>query len=507
MSAPVVRFGARWRQGVATLGLAALALAPRAALALTDEEVFRQLRFNQSMPGARTLGMGGAFIGLADDAAAAAYNPGGLGFLTRPQVMLEARLADMDDEVAGELAPFPLNDISIGSDRWRDGRTSLLGIASGSTTFEREADLGLSYAAYVHPVNDKLVVAFSRHERLNFERNSTSAWYSSDFGALEGSGATSRQAMGNQGTLDLMYDTYNISVASAFIDQLSVGVTIGLARLDVDARHGGTGYAFADTNANGLLDQYLQPADYETWIDDDDTQFTFSAGLLYKPHRKIGIGLVYRDGPVFDVLETIGDAGARAADLREYFSKPLPDGTIVANVAGEFMNRFAMPDEYGIGFSFGPFFEPERGKGGLTIAADAVRIEYSDVLDGFVAGLNEQLFAAYSQGVTFAAEDATEFHLGLNWTWTVGYNNSIHVRLGGYTDPSHTIYANGRTVTNGVTGGAVVVGSVPETDDQTHFTLGAGFTLKRGFHAFTIDAAADFSDLGNEYVGTASYKF
>ena len=40
-------------------------------LALTDEEIFRDLRFNFINPGGRSLGMGGAFISLANDATAA----------------------------------------------------------------------------------------------------------------------------------------------------------------------------------------------------------------------------------------------------------------------------------------------------------------------------------------------------------------------------------------------------------------------------------------------------
>src|SRR5687767_15117466 len=54
------------------------------AQALTDEEVFRSFRFNTPPPGARALGMGGAFIGLADDATATFTNPAGLGYLMRP---------------------------------------------------------------------------------------------------------------------------------------------------------------------------------------------------------------------------------------------------------------------------------------------------------------------------------------------------------------------------------------------------------------------------------------
>ena len=38
--------------------------------------------------GARALGMGGAFIAIADDATAASWNPGGLTQLERPELSL-----------------------------------------------------------------------------------------------------------------------------------------------------------------------------------------------------------------------------------------------------------------------------------------------------------------------------------------------------------------------------------------------------------------------------------
>ena len=42
--------------------------------------------------GARALGMGGAFVGLADDASAGYWNPAGLAFMSSHQVMASSRL-------------------------------------------------------------------------------------------------------------------------------------------------------------------------------------------------------------------------------------------------------------------------------------------------------------------------------------------------------------------------------------------------------------------------------
>src|SRR6267143_1076492 len=57
----------------------------------TDIESLSGLQFNFGNPGARSLGMGGAFLGLADDASAAEANPAGLTILRRPEVSVEGR--------------------------------------------------------------------------------------------------------------------------------------------------------------------------------------------------------------------------------------------------------------------------------------------------------------------------------------------------------------------------------------------------------------------------------
>jgi len=80
--------------------LAACLLVVSPAVALTDEEVFRDFRFNLINPGARARGIGGAFVSLADDATAAQSNPAGLSFLSRSEFFAELRAVDNSDRSA-----------------------------------------------------------------------------------------------------------------------------------------------------------------------------------------------------------------------------------------------------------------------------------------------------------------------------------------------------------------------------------------------------------------------
>ena len=66
------------------------------AWAQTNEEVFREYQFNFNLPGARANAMGGAFIGLADDATSSFTNPAGLAFLKETALTFEYRHRSLD---------------------------------------------------------------------------------------------------------------------------------------------------------------------------------------------------------------------------------------------------------------------------------------------------------------------------------------------------------------------------------------------------------------------------
>ena len=75
---------------IVLVALCAVIAAPLAAQN-TDIESLSGLQFNFGNPGARSLGMGGAFLGRADDASAAEANPAGLTILRKPEISVEAR--------------------------------------------------------------------------------------------------------------------------------------------------------------------------------------------------------------------------------------------------------------------------------------------------------------------------------------------------------------------------------------------------------------------------------
>jgi long-subunit fatty acid transport protein len=87
----------RWRATALTL-LACLTLWGSAAL---GQEIDFEVELNLSGSGARATGMGGAFIGVADDATAAMWNPAGLTQLELPEVSVVAKVVVDQADLGG----------------------------------------------------------------------------------------------------------------------------------------------------------------------------------------------------------------------------------------------------------------------------------------------------------------------------------------------------------------------------------------------------------------------
>src|SRR5262245_17121633 len=111
----MMEFRNRPRLSGLALALCLLAASTGASLAVTDEEIFRDFRFNLSNPGARSLGLGGAFIAVADDATAALANPAGLMLLARPEFFTEMR-DRVQDSSSIEQTVFGVNQIEASTD-------------------------------------------------------------------------------------------------------------------------------------------------------------------------------------------------------------------------------------------------------------------------------------------------------------------------------------------------------------------------------------------------------
>ena len=416
--------GLRW---IGLFMAAAIAL-PTAGLAVTDEEIFRDFRFNLANPGARSLGLGGAFIAVADDATASLSNPSGLVRLSRPEVFGEIRQIDGEETENSSSGTFATID----------------------TLTTPDSVLSPSFFAYAYPWK-RFAVAGSYQELTNVDNEAAAAFVIPGFGSFE-----------SEGTIETKLSVINVSGAVKIVESLTFGGTVAFGRLSMDTEV----FNFAVTGP------VLTPI-FRTEIDDSDSDVAFNAGLHWKPLPSLSFGAVYRGGYEFETDE---------------------EGTAPGGQSSSFVNTFNTPDSYGAGVAWQPV-------PALTVSADWVHIKYTDILEGFVSGLNAGVLFT---PLDFTIEDADEGHIGIEYVFSAG-TVPWAIRAGAFTDHNTRIFGDetpGNTTVFGDPDAAAEV--FPERDTEVHYTVGGGVVLKQRYQ---IDVAASISDLVNEYVLSGIFRF
>jgi long-chain fatty acid transport protein len=425
--------------GLVILVLPGLAPAQQAVVPL-------QLSFSD--PGARSAGLGGAFVALADDATAAFANPAGLVQLLKPEISIEARNWSHSipytnaGRVEGNPSGFGL-DVTAGlvKNEW-----------SYDTT-------GISFLSLVWPAGDWSFAVY-RHQYADLE-------FSGETQGLFGGGSDCCQ--------ERWFDQQMHSTQDVVSYGLSVGYRVG------DSFSVGLGVNYFDVNMESLTIEYLWDVDSETgffgpttflperlaiteYLFIDDRDWTFSGGFLWSLSNRWRVGGVYRQG--FDVAIGNDITAGVAVDYG------VPPGTVLISnrdIPAEF------PDVYGFGVSYRGLEER------LTLSFQWDRIEYSSIPKSI--GLDDQTI-----------DDADELHFGSEYVFLES-SPVIAVRLGAWLDPDHQMYA---TVTD-----PYMRAVLPKGDDEWHYTAGLGLATRR----FQVDLAADLSDRVNTISLSAIYNF
>lgn len=272
---------------VAALGAA---LTSPAALAITSDEVNAGIQFNFANPGARALGMGGAFLGLADDATAAYTNPAGLTILGAPEVAWEYRYTGYETPFTsgGSFSVNPFNAEGLGQEIDKSGTN------------------GLSFLSYSLP-GDGWSLAVYRHELLRFDSNYTQQPIS-----IRNTGASLPTKTTE---IDTQIVNYGLSGAWKVNDRLSLG--LGLV------------YSLFDLESN----TFRQGRNFQLQRGDDE-DYTFNVGLLYQLSEQLQLGAAYRRGGQFNYLA--GNFNVQAQPL------------IVVDT------EFNVPNMFGVGLSWRP---------------------------------------------------------------------------------------------------------------------------------------------------------
>lgn len=441
--------------------LAALPLAAQN----TDIESLSGLQFNFGNPGARSLGMGGAFLGLADDASAAEANPAGLTILRKPEITIEGRNYQ-EQQVFTTSGTFP--DLQ---------RTAF-------SHYSQRIDP--TFASVVYPTKYFTIGAYY-HEPLRNEGTGQVVPVTNPFtgqiktdvpnfflpvdanGNPTGSPISSAACNQLRQTNPFACIEYTVLpfLSSVKIQERTFGLAmafkVGNFSFGATARSqrfNETAFTFRVTPTGDFSSISVQATSDIRSNNDvakDKTDLTFSGGFKWAPSDKFSVGGVYKQGakfaaPTFAATESTNFDYVKAADT-----------------------VFHMPDIYGAGVSFRPM--PV-----LTINADAVRVKYSNLVDNFVS-INADVRTIDN---AYKAADATELHLGGEYFFSTKI--PFAMRAGYWRDPEHSITYQGPLTTPDRVGAAILF---PKTKSENHLSVGAGLAWPR----FQIDAAYDTSKL------------
>lgn len=435
-------------------------------------------QFNLSTPGARSLAMGGAFIGLADDATAAYTNPAGLTSLTvgGPEVAVELRRWEYSNRfvTGGRLLGSP----------------TLLGVDTTEDILDGESESatsGLSYLSVGYVLKGGTTLALYRHELGNFASHSETQGYFErgdcqldldlclqrayeickdpqrcPFSRIPPVQRKQAQRIVNTGVAA----AYEFSIPRRFGNSLSLGLGLSYYQLEYEAQA-----KFFKTELYGNRERdrapggFFGPADYTpdnllrtATVRDNDSDVGFNVGWIWKlgEEGRWTLGGVYRQGPDFEVEGVVVEGPAAPPHARG--RRTATDGT------------FRVPDVLGFGISY----SPRRGSTKVTFDYDLVR--HSQRL--------QDIFPAGPQRDRYRISDARELHLGMEQVFLpVGSALVATVRLGAWHEEAHEL----EIASDDPIGQELF----PDGKDQMHWTGGIGLVVREDFQ---LDAAFDYSE-------------
>jgi long-chain fatty acid transport protein len=392
------------------------------------------VQFNFGSPGARSLGLGGAFVGIADDATAVFINPAGLTQMVKMEVALEGRVSSYTNTFTQRGRTF--------GEPTMTGMDDVLGLVDGTQT---ESAIGLSFASLVYP-GRRCSAALYRHELADFYLSTRAEGV-----ILEETtrlGPKTVRTFPSTNELDLNITTFGASFAYSIVERLSLGVTLAHHQLNLDSTTNRYEYDSA---------RLTDHADFRQIVAVDEqhghgSELALQAGLLWRATDRVTVGASYQQASEFDV------------DVRTH--APDDEGTPIPGA------KFNIPAIYRIGASM-------RLGSGTMVSVELDRIRYSQLGGDFVP--------LHAEPPLYGVDDGTEVHLGVQQFLSSERlldvtRYPIVLTAGVWRDPDHRIRYEGDTTAQRFLFRA--------GDDAYHFSLGAALAAGESYE---IGVAYDHS--------------
>lgn len=413
--------------------------------------------------------MGGAFLGLADDASAAEANPAGLTILRKSEVSVELQNYKMSQSM-NVSGTFPDLKQDTFSDTSRDVEVTFASLVVPGQTFAYaiyyHQPLGYTNSASVFPQFDFFGNVTASVPNFYLPRNGTpvslaecqriSAQDPSDPGLCQ---EFRLFPFGSSVSIDMK----TLGVAGAWkAGNLSIGVAARYHKFEEVA----TTFRSDPINFNptSIVAQATGDIKDGEFVSSEENDVTFSVGFKWVLNPKLSVGGVYKQGPQFDTATFVQNLGF--------------DLTKIADT------KFNVPDVMGIGISMRP-------SAAMTINLDAVNIEYSALVDdGFTSVLGVQ------DG--YESKDITELRAGIEYFLPLKV--PVAIRGGYWKEPAHALNYVGPLNESQRVAAAILF---PKGEDQNHTSFGVGLA----WPSFQIDAAYDSSDSFEVASVSAVFRF
>jgi long-subunit fatty acid transport protein len=355
-----------------------------AALAQSPQNIEITSSPNPVGSGARALGMGGAFIAVADDATAASWNPGGLVQIERPEI-----------SAVGE-----------GFHRKENNTFAEHSEASGTQTV---SGAWLNYLSAVYPFtlfSRNMVVSLNYQHLYDFSRE----WN------LNFSGEKLRQTYNYEADGGLY--AWGIAYAVQIIPQLSFGITFNIWQ-DGIYQNGWEAVATTEASVNPFGNRWLE---FETVQKDrySFSGFNVNIGLLWNITDQLTLGAVFKSPFTADLEHEYTFQSIATDSLRPRKKFRTTDSRTMDE-------ELDMPMSYGIGLAY-------RFSDRFTISGDIYRTEWDDFIHTDADGKRT---SPITKGSVRDADidPTTQVRLGAEYLF-IKPNYTIPVRAGLFYDPA-----------------------------------------------------------------------
>jgi long-subunit fatty acid transport protein len=313
-----------------------------AAVPASGQEITQQVRISSSPnpvgSGARAVGMGGAFIAIADDATAASWNPGGLIQLERPELSIVGSYFIRQEDYTSSSHPEAATDASFDS-----------------------ADL--NYVSAVYPfalMGHNMVVSLNFQRLYDFTKDIDFTFTNrNQFDATYFSTLTQKIRFEQDGGLKTISPAYCIQITPRF----SLGATLNIW----------TDQFFE----NGWDEKYTARGNGDSNIGGNSNPFTTSVRIEDEYSDLQGIN--FNVGFLWDVTPLITIGGVFKSPFTAEFKHKKSISTVDTNPEGTstFFRKFKedveirFPMSYGLGIAF-------RFSDAFTCALDIYRTEWGE---------------------------------------------------------------------------------------------------------------------------------